>query len=90
MELIQTPRICIRATYDLLEKRVKGEVYSKIEGEAEVHVGTVLEEPKGASQLSILSEYRDKDYIVEDYEELKGQIADYANMWTARASRGIC
>lgn len=89
MEILATDRIDIIAQYDLTRKRVEGKVYSKIEGKEKVKVAYVIENPQGTSKLYVLAEYRDRDYIVEDYEKLKEQFVNYANMWSARAGRGI-
>lgn len=90
MEVLTAERINILAKYDIEESRVRGDVYSKVEGDKEVRVGCVIEDPKGVIKLYVQSEYRDKDYIIEDYEKLRDELVSYANMWAARASRGKC
>lgn len=89
MHIIETDRIDIRARFDCMTKKTSGDVYSKIEGEKEVHVGIAKEEPDGTGMLYIIPEYQNKDYIQEDFKKLKNEFEDYAGMWRSRASRGI-
>lgn len=90
MEIIKTKKVDIRVRYDIETKKTEGDVYSKVEGKDEVLVGHVVEEPKGTCRLELLRGYENREYIKKEVEKLKPEFANYANMWTARESRGVC
>lgn len=91
MEVLNTARINIRVRYDIEEGKTTGEVYSEVEKEGEdVYVGYVTEEVAGTGTLHVLPEFEDKEYIKEDFEELKTDFASVANMWAAKRAYGGC
>lgn len=90
MHIVENDRIVIISTYDIINKRTEGKIYSKVEAKEEILVAKIIEKPKGTAKLNILKEYRGKSYIKEDFEELKPEFISYANMWNLRESRGVC
>ncbi|MCI8344397.1 MAG: hypothetical protein HFJ42_00150 [Clostridia bacterium] len=85
MEVLRTSRIHIRVKYDLESMKTTGKVYSEIEKEGEdMYVGDVTEEVAGTGTLHILQQFKDKQYIKEDFELLKPEFASIANMWAAK------
>lgn len=93
MELIETKagRTSIRVRYDVENEVTRGEVYSKAEEVGkEVQVAYVTDEVTGTGTLHVLPQFKGKQYIEEDFEELRTEFAAISNMWAARKARGWC
>lgn len=91
MEFFQTKKIDLAVKYDILAKKTTGTIYSKIEDSPHpIPVAVVEEEPIGTFQLHIPPAHTQKDYISEEFENVKEDLINYANFWHSRASRGIC
>lgn len=81
MELISTAKIVIAARYDIIDKKVYGNVYCR---ETEEKIGTVKEVKRGIVELQVLPGFEDKEHIKVDFEKLKPELVDFANFWHAR------
>jgi len=82
MEIYRTENLEVRARYSFGNLLVVGKVYSIKEDYQ--YVGMVCMDEQGKIELYIRSRYRNRDYIVEDYEKLKDELLDYAKFWRNR------